>query len=514
MTTTTVAANNPQSPAPLNQNKPESQADWQQILNQLSSWQSLLSIIVPPIQQTAAEIAAGIQPTNYAYPAGHVFRYGAVGDGTTDDSVAVQSALTMAAAYQALTRTSSQRNINAAYFPSGAYLIKTPLTVPNGNGVSVRCENDTWFFYNDSVTPGSYMLTVGASGGNVSFFGWDRLRINLLTVTGKGVNFINCQDSYLDDYYCQGLVVAAGSMSSRTNVGLRIESTTGQQSFWIRFGNVHLNHMHTGILVPDSGGFVGQQEIRFLNLYGDAALGDQTARGIDAVAGQDWIVHGGYIESYYNTAGSGGIRLATAKCVRWKVSKVVFDVGGSPSGIMNGIIFAGAGNPSSNQFLGCMIDPATIVVSDGTTAVNNNLVENNPNIAQIWTATLVPGTSGTITLISGVGGDTCFCIKRGNEVHIWGALVVASVSAPVGTLFLQGLPFTCANNNSNYAAGTLWINGANATAATAMMAFVNRNSSQMEIDHFASGATANAAADIKAGTQVFFNVTYAAVTAT
>lgn len=473
--------------------------------------QGTLGPILNP--KTAGEIVAGVAPTNYVYPPGHVFRYGAVGDGVTDDSAAVQSALTVAAAYQALTRTSAQRNINPAYFPSGAYLIKTPLTVPNGNGISVHCENDTWFFYNDTVSPGSYMLTFGAAGGGISFVGWDRLRINLLTVTAKGINFKNCQDSYVDDYYCQGLVVAAASMSSRTNVGLRIEATAGQQSFWIRFGNVHLNHCHTGVLIPASGGFVGQLEFRFLNLFGDAVFGDISAFGINASAGQDVIVHGGYVESYQNTAGSGGICLFTTACVRWKVSKVVFDVGGSPSGIMNGIVLAGPGAPSSNQFMQCMIDPATIAVSDGTTAVNGNLIENNPNIASIWTATLVPST-GTITLNSGVGGDTCFCVKRGNEVHVWGALVVASVAAPTGTLLIQGLPFTCANNNSNYAAATVWINGANASATTAMMAFVNRNSAQIEVDHFATGTSAGAAADIKAATQVFFNVTYAAVTAT
>lgn len=463
--------------------------------------------------QTAAEAEAGVTPTNYAYPPGHAFRYGAVGDGTTDDSAAVQATLTVAAAYEALTRTSAQRNINPAYFPGGAYLIKTPLTVPNGNGISVTCSNDAWFFYNDTVSPGSYMLTFGASGGGISGVGWDRLRINLLTVTAKGVNFINCQDSYLDDYYCQGLVVAAGSMSSRTNVGLRIEATTGQQSFWIRFGNVHLNHMHTGILVPDSGGFVGQQEIRFLNLFGDANNGDQAARGIDAVAGQDWIIHGGYVESYYNAAGVGGIKLATTKCVRWKVSKVVFDVGGSLSGQMNAILLAGPGAPQSNQFLGCMIDPGTQSVIDGSACTDDNLIENNPNISQTWTATLVPGTSGTIALTSGLAGNQCFCIKRGNEVHIWGYLNVASVASPVGRLFLQGLPFTSANNNANQMPVTVRMDGLNATAATMMQGYVNRNSTQLEFEHFAAGAAGGSAADIKAGTNIYFDCTYIAATA-
>lgn len=42
--------------------------------------------------QTDAEIAAGVTPTNYAYPPGDVRRYGAVLDGTTDDTDAFQAA--------------------------------------------------------------------------------------------------------------------------------------------------------------------------------------------------------------------------------------------------------------------------------------------------------------------------------------------------------------------------------------------------------------------------------------
>ena len=43
--------------------------------------------------QTAAESAAGVTPTNYGYPPGDVRRYGAKGDGTTDDTTAITNAL-------------------------------------------------------------------------------------------------------------------------------------------------------------------------------------------------------------------------------------------------------------------------------------------------------------------------------------------------------------------------------------------------------------------------------------
>lgn len=47
-------------------------------------------------QRSTAEIAASVTPTNYAYEPGDVRRYGAVGDGVTDDATAIQAALTVA----------------------------------------------------------------------------------------------------------------------------------------------------------------------------------------------------------------------------------------------------------------------------------------------------------------------------------------------------------------------------------------------------------------------------------
>jgi hypothetical protein len=41
---------------------------------------------------TPAEAAAGVTPKNYAYPPLNILRYGAVGDGTTDDGAAIRSA--------------------------------------------------------------------------------------------------------------------------------------------------------------------------------------------------------------------------------------------------------------------------------------------------------------------------------------------------------------------------------------------------------------------------------------
>lgn len=93
VSSSTTAANNPTLPAPLNQNHPKTQADWQQVLNQLQSWQVALGILVPPLQQTAAEVAAGVTPTNYSYAPGDLRRYGADPTGVADSSTAIANAI-------------------------------------------------------------------------------------------------------------------------------------------------------------------------------------------------------------------------------------------------------------------------------------------------------------------------------------------------------------------------------------------------------------------------------------
>ena len=43
--------------------------------------------------RTAAEVAAGVTPSTYSYPAGDIRRYGAVINGVSDDTAAVQDAI-------------------------------------------------------------------------------------------------------------------------------------------------------------------------------------------------------------------------------------------------------------------------------------------------------------------------------------------------------------------------------------------------------------------------------------
>ena len=73
--------------------------------------------------QTTGEAAAGVTPTYYYYPPGNVLRYGAAGDGSTDDTTAFQAAL------------DSSTYVTVPAPPSSYYKITDTLTLSTGTKV-------------------------------------------------------------------------------------------------------------------------------------------------------------------------------------------------------------------------------------------------------------------------------------------------------------------------------------------------------------------------------------------
>lgn len=93
--------------------------------------QSVLGQVLYP--RTAAETAASVTPSNYAYPAGDCRRYGGVGDGATDDTTAVLDTVKVAeqgtpgyfpAGYTFLCSTWLQRATTAAIHLYGGGTLK------------------------------------------------------------------------------------------------------------------------------------------------------------------------------------------------------------------------------------------------------------------------------------------------------------------------------------------------------------------------------------------------------
>jgi hypothetical protein len=76
----------------------------------------------------------------------------------------------------------------------------------------------------------------------------------------------------------------------------------------------------------------------------------------------------------------------------------------------------------------------------------------------LHTATITPGTSGTVTLLS--TSDTLSYVKIGSLVSVQGQLAVSSVASPVGAFDIS-LPFVVQDlaEASNSAAGSIWVYG-------------------------------------------------------
>ena len=113
--------------------------------------------------RTAAEISAGVTPTNYGYQPGDVRRYGATGNGTTDDTIAIQNAI---AALGQLLTSNPNSNTNPVttvgggrlFFPKGKYKVTSTLTYSGG----MIWEGEDWGSY-IQFTPSSSLNCVAPS---------------------------------------------------------------------------------------------------------------------------------------------------------------------------------------------------------------------------------------------------------------------------------------------------------------------------------------------------------------
>lgn len=121
-----------------------------------------------------------------------------------------------------------------------------------------------------------------------------------------------------------------------------------------------------------------------------------------------------------------------------------------------------------------------------------------------FTPSLVPGTSGSITLTTAAGKYT----RIGRQVTVTGICEVASVSSPVGTLLLQGLPFANSADASSRAAAAIYATSLAATATTSIMGRIIPSESQIRIEKFTAGAASAMAGDVQANTIIQFSLTY------
>ena len=121
-----------------------------------------------------------------------------------------------------------------------------------------------------------------------------------------------------------------------------------------------------------------------------------------------------------------------------------------------------------------------------------------------WTPALFASTSGTITSGSTAG----LYIRTGKQVTVTGYIDVVSVSSPVGSLLLTGLPFAASSGLGNRSAATIHATGLAAAATTSIVGRIVSSESQIRIDKFSAGSVSALAGDVSSTTVFHFSATY------
>lgn len=277
--------------------------------------------------RTAAEIAAGVMPVNYAYEPLDPRRYGWVNDGAfsgsppvftgTNNYTAIANALLVAAQTNANGITATVRIASGG---TNIALVQgsTSLTWPDSVGIEV--DQNVNIAWHDNNT-GAFCLTNGTAGARRGSISSRNLSILLATQTACGIHLFNTVQGTYINTYVQGYL---GSYGTRSNIGLKMEATTGTGACWFNdFYGINLNHCHTGLSIAASGGFVTQNTFRNFRFYGDAPS-DTSSVAINAQGGTTIIVDGFWIEA----VGPNGFGFDLgAVAGDWQVDNGAFDTG-------------------------------------------------------------------------------------------------------------------------------------------------------------------------------------------
>jgi hypothetical protein len=343
-------ANSPQLPAPLNQPLPQTQGDWQQLLNQFNSWQNGLSVLVPPTQQTPAEQSAGVTPSNYGYVSGPIIdvrRYGWSASNTATQNAAV---LTQAIAVSQAFFVSGNYG-GTIQLPSGTFALN-PVSVPAYTIVRGTGKRSTILQYASSNA--AALFTLGGTGAQVYYgTGISDVSVQLTGTQGTCVLAQGTVGAEISRLYLEGETVT----SSRSTIGVSIDGSNAS-AFFNRVSDVECNHLHTGFLQTTTGSQQPTQNY-FSNISGNGDKGtDTSSQGI--VLGNGSAPSGTGQGSVYNCFDLEfygiGVR-ATSVC-----GTAAF-VGGRWEGNTNEAQFDNNSGPQ--VFVGCTLNPATIINNTG-----------------------------------------------------------------------------------------------------------------------------------------------------
>ncbi len=193
------------------------------------------------IPQTPAELAAGITPTNYFRDPGDIRRYGAVGDGTTNDTTAIQNALTLSASH-------------ACYIPptDNFWRIQSQLTLPDENGATIIGSGDRSIIRQATASANGIRNNTGNRRYNITMRDF-RIGVTGAISGGVGIDLEDISNSHFSN-----VKIIADDTTQGFRTGWRLYSDTGGGCFRNEFDGcgvrTDVNAAAVGVLIAGASG--------------------------------------------------------------------------------------------------------------------------------------------------------------------------------------------------------------------------------------------------------------------
>ena len=279
--------------------------------------------------RTAAEIAASVTPTNYAYPSPNLFRYGAKIDGATDDTTAINNAIKVARA-----------GIGYILHPGGNCVHASQILSAGGYGVLGFDRAQCLFTYTGSAASSAWRITNnGTSSPTVNTSGSANWYIDGVTITtavaastAAGLEINACGYSFYD-----------------IKGGARI---TGSFKWGVIFDGTEVASVQTGCIIDNavSSAISGAANVWIVN--GPDRTGSQSTGYSNRiiVQGAQLNVNGTGVTSY-NIVDDGGtahsflsnnyngasipLRVCAVECLRLDNGEIENALGGGATGTAN-----------------------------------------------------------------------------------------------------------------------------------------------------------------------------------
>lgn len=487
-----------------------------------------------PYKRTAAEIAARVTPTNYAYSSGPVIdalRYGFVGDDSTNNDAAIARALAVLDA----------ANGGILMIPAGTYRFATGITVPTN--VSIRGESKGLTYL--KATANITAITIPVNSDRVCL---EEFSLLGNAKTGTGVRLGSTDYSSFDRLH---RIAIAGFA-----VGIRIAATLWTSIIECDIGSSTAGQGNTvGIDFNAGAVLAAANQLTIERCF----IGFNDRQGVMATStpvNQIGLrVIGGSIEGNGANDPANQPQFHIGNQLAFQIQGVYFEYAGGgakpdairANGLGSGIITACNFNGSTygirdtsggdastyvlitacqftNTVTECMRFPSdTGIVAFGNSEDISSTITGSKSVRVTGKITdqSAEETSFTPTIIgSSTPGAQTYTIqaarfnRQGNEVHIRGTVAIsAKDGAMAGNLQVGGLPVAAINQANCHGIITLMVGAVtNAAGYTQFIGRIQPNSTVMEIVEIGSNVNGSlvTVANAGANTTIQFCGTYVA----